>query len=769
MRMTGSWKLMVGMVTAAALGVSAAPAAAATVYNVNTTADGNLATGGSDVCASSSTSPANGKCSLRAALEAASNVATGDVTINVPKGTYKLTQFNQLAGETCPGCGLVAANTELEVVGDSDNPNETIAIDGAGAKSTIVDANYTDRAFEIISGTTASISGLTIEHGRPGALGPITSCPKQGGNTPGTAPGGGGGGILDNGVLTLSGDVITDNLVPGYGGGVDNEFDGALVIKDTTISKNSSCDNSSNNNLGGGGVSDDDGAPITISGSTIKFNTVQSPGDGGGVGEENGEPTQDITITRSTISQNRASSGAGVAAESGGTFHLFADLISHNKASNNGGGVFNDGPDTDTYVDTTIADNSASNNGGGLFSCGTDTFQFSTVSDNAAAGGTGNLATGGECPGNVTLDNTIVIRGIGATISFAKAPGAAGTPNASNCNFFGFTDAGYNMFDDTSDSGSQCGSTSGDNDVITAKPKVGTLANNFGPTNTEALLKGSPAIDAANDTACLSETKDSHGKPVDQRYVPRPQGPHCDIGAYEANPNLGLGGSAAKSPIFVGQQDTVNEVIQNNGAEEADNTVFTDPAAGYRIDSVTPSQGTCTHTATTVTCHLGTVLAGGKVTIRIVLTGLTPGTITLRGKVTSNGFDPSPGNNRHKVKIKVKAKVAPKPPRPTVTVASLGSACYRESSTLKIHVKAGAAAGIRTLAVKVAGRTVKTYTFTSHAPRHKSVTVHVHASTLTPGRSYTVSAKVTDTLARSASSSRPVKICKHKPHHGFTG
>jgi hypothetical protein len=38
------------------------------------------------------------------------------------------------------------------------------------------------------------------------------------------------------------------------------------------------------------------------------------------------------------------------------------------------------------------------------------------------------------------------------------------------------------------------------------------------------LLSGSPAIDAGDDAACL---------PTDQRGVVRPQGAHCDIGAYE--------------------------------------------------------------------------------------------------------------------------------------------------------------------------------------------------------------------------------------------
>ena len=52
---------------------------------------------------------------------------------------------------------------------------------------------------------------------------------------------------------------------------------------------------------------------------------------------------------------------------------------------------------------------------------------------------------------------------------------------------------------------------------------VPRLADNGGPTPTIALVAGSPAIDAGAAT-CV---------PTDQRGVTRPQGPACDIGAFE--------------------------------------------------------------------------------------------------------------------------------------------------------------------------------------------------------------------------------------------
>jgi hypothetical protein len=58
-------------------------------------------------------------------------------------------------------------------------------------------------------------------------------------------------------------------------------------------------------------------------------------------------------------------------------------------------------------------------------------------------------------------------------------------------------------------------------------PKLGPLADNGGPTLTMALLQGSPAIDAGDDTAA---------PPIDQRGFPRPFGLASDIGAYECGP-----------------------------------------------------------------------------------------------------------------------------------------------------------------------------------------------------------------------------------------
>src|SRR5262249_17655867 len=67
-----------------------------------------------------------------------------------------------------------------------------------------------------------------------------------------------------------------------------------------------------------------------------------------------------------------------------------------------------------------------------------------------------------------------------------------------------------------------CSLTGATGDLVGANPLLGPLADNGGPTQTRALLAGSPAIDAAG--ACSG---------ADQRGVTRPQGAACDIAAYE--------------------------------------------------------------------------------------------------------------------------------------------------------------------------------------------------------------------------------------------
>jgi hypothetical protein len=132
------------------LGLAAAtPAAASTTLTVSTTSDTNPASG---PCASNSTTPPS-PLSLRDAVCVANNTG-GAVTISVPSGTYDL------------------SNGELDV---GLNSGQDVTITGAGAASTVIDAQGQSRVLNfdtnLVGGISASVSGVTITGGSDSTFG----------------------------------------------------------------------------------------------------------------------------------------------------------------------------------------------------------------------------------------------------------------------------------------------------------------------------------------------------------------------------------------------------------------------------------------------------------------------------------------------------------------------------------------------------------------------------------------------------------------------
>jgi len=225
-------------------------------------------------------------------------------------------------------------------------------------------------------------------------------------------------------------------------------------------------------------------AVVSISNVTIQNGRLQT-GDGAGIRVNHGT----LTVTAVTITGNTSVTGAG-------------------------GGLANSGivpaPMTTAQVqmtNVTISGNTASQ-GGGIWNFDTaSSIQLTnvTIADNSAPTGSGVFSFAPFTLANSLLDNS---------------------PVSGNCAGMQVTSLGHNL-----DSGTSCffGLTLGD--LSNVDPDLGPLQNNGGPTFTQALLPGSPAIDAGDNALC---------PPTDQRGAVRPQDGNddgiaiCDIGAYEA-------------------------------------------------------------------------------------------------------------------------------------------------------------------------------------------------------------------------------------------
>jgi len=273
---------------------------------------------------------------------------------------------------------------------------------------------------------------------------------------------------------------------------------------------------------------------LTILGSQTKGMTIS----GGGASRVfQIQSAGTATLRNLSIVNGSASfgtSGGGIALIAG-SLTLDHSLVSGNSAGTPlfggaGGGIYVDGTGTLTVTNTTITKNSAELGGGIYLNAGTVVATNVTITNNAAHTG-GGARSNGPSGTTFTLRNSIV------ALNNAGGDCAFGGP---------LTLAGTNLIGDTS-----CGSAG--SGIIVADPMLAALADNGGPTQTQASLAGSPAIDAATNCTVTD----------DQRYVGRPLGAACDIGAFEFD-------NRPKVTIAIDANGTVNP---NTGAALITGTV----------------------------------------------------------------------------------------------------------------------------------------------------------------------------------------------------
>jgi hypothetical protein len=257
---------------------------------------------------------------------------------------------------------------------------QNLTLTGPGAGQLTVSGNHASRVFEVAKSATVTLSGLTISNGFA-----VSALAKSGYST----TNGDGAGILNHGVLTVSGSTLSHNTASsGRGGSYDGggiDSDGTLTVGNSTLSYNSAG--------GGGGIYNERGGTLTVGNSILSYNTPAS--GGGGIGSES-----TATISGSQLLSNSANSGGGIA--NWASMTVSGCTIAGNSALTSPGGYGGDGAGiygSSTYYTANnltidgcaLSGNSSSGTGGGI-SVGNGTLKVlngSSLSGNSATYGGG--------------------------------------------------------------------------------------------------------------------------------------------------------------------------------------------------------------------------------------------------------------------------------------------------------------------------------------------------------------------------------------------
>jgi len=349
----------------------------------------------------------DGKVTLREALYAANHdtsvdgsaAGNGDDTIMLDPALY----------EHGRATIRLTRNFELQIMSN-------VTIDGPAPGLLTIQAGKGHRVFYVGSEADAEIQGLTIRGGHASS----DSC-QQAGSGGGIHNDGAltlddvriyenradwhGGGIYSQGELSLTNVELRSNDARRYGGGICGFGNGTATLVDVDVRGNEAT-------LGGGIC----GGSVawTISDSWFLGNSARSNGGGiygaGGTwqitdtifaGNSAGEDGGGIagagggwTITNTELWINEARGVGGAIHGRGGTWEIRDGTIVHNWAVLGGGGVCGERNSAWTVSSTTISDNHAGWCGGGVAGAGYSswTVSNSTISDNEVV-----LVGGGIC------------------------------------------------------------------------------------------------------------------------------------------------------------------------------------------------------------------------------------------------------------------------------------------------------------------------------------------------------------------------------------
>jgi hypothetical protein len=274
---------------------------------------------------------------LRAAIAQANTDATN--------GISDIINFDS----SLSGATIVLAQGQLELSGAGGG---TITIDGSSLSNQLtISGNNASRVFLVDAKVQSEFDNLTI--------------------TSGTVSGDSGGGIANNGTLTVTGCSFSSNSAY-IGAGIDNT--GKLTIGSSTFNQNTA-------GYYGAGIANEVGATLTISQGIFSNNSAR---DGAGI-NSNG----DLTVRDSTLTGNAVTDFGG--GFSGGGSASFDNTTFYGNSAGILGGGINEGDGTLTLRNCNISGNTATLYGGGMEVSNSVT----TVSDCTITGNTAQVWFGG--------------------------------------------------------------------------------------------------------------------------------------------------------------------------------------------------------------------------------------------------------------------------------------------------------------------------------------------------------------------------------------
>jgi hypothetical protein len=358
-----------------------------------------------------------------------------------------------------------------------------------------------------------------------------------------------------NGGTTVSISGLTiSNGNTSSGSGINNQ--GVLTLTGCRISGNSV---NGTNSLGGGILNGTTAGSttLTITNSTISGNSTNGSNSiGGGIINSTGSGTATLTITNSTMSGNSANGGG-----------------------NFGGGIYNSaggGTATVTITNSTMSGNSASSAGGGIYIAGSGTVTVK-LSNTIVAGNTRSGPTPDDIQGTVDPSSSFNVIGTG---------GAGGLTNGVN-----------------------------NNQVGVANALLAPLANYGGPTQTLALLPGSPALNAGSNTLA-----NNAGLTTDQRGAGfnRIVNGTVDIGAFESR---GFTVSATSGT----PQSAVFGTAFGSALVATVSCAFAEPIIGGQVTFTAPGSGASATFTGGVTTLVVTINASNQASANATANGTVGG------------------------------------------------------------------------------------------------------------------------------------------------